>query len=65
MDLDDAFQIRQVLPVRPAGARIFYWARWAQFFIEKNRYISKYNVFLYIDVFCIDMGQQEWVDGAQ
>ena len=35
--LDDAFPIRQVLPV---GVRFWCWARWARFFIEIIVYYS-------------------------
>jgi hypothetical protein len=37
--LDDAFPIRQALPV---GARFWCWARWARISIEKCVYYSGY-----------------------
>ena len=41
------FQIRKVVPVVLARARFCSWARWGWFFIEKNMYMSRYNLFTY------------------
>jgi hypothetical protein len=62
MRLDDAFQIRHVLPVGPARVGFRCWAHWARFFIEKKEYAIH---FLSIKSFSIGMGQQEWVDSSQ
>jgi len=43
MGSDDDFQIRQVLPI---GARFYYWARWARFFIV-NKCIIVNKMHLY------------------
>ena len=39
MGLDDAFPIRQAIPVWLARARFCSWARWAGIFIEKNVFL--------------------------
>ena len=46
-----------------AWARFCSWARWAQFFIEKNVYCSKYSIFTYILLFSKCLGRGEWMDG--
>jgi hypothetical protein len=65
MCLDDAFQIRQVLPAGLARVGFCCWARWARFFIEKNKCTSRYHTFLSIKGFSIGISQREWVDGGQ
>jgi len=57
------FPIRQAVPVGLAQARFCSWARWAQFFIEKNVYYSKYSIFMSVLPFFSGQGREEWMDG--
>ena len=54
MGLDDAFPIRQVLPVG-ARARFWCWAHWAGFFIVKNVYFTRYNAYIFIKLFYVGL----------
>ena len=36
---------------------------WARFFVEKKRYITSYNMCIYISPYYICLGEQECVDG--
>ena len=58
------FPIRQVVPGGLTWALFCSWACWAQFFIEKNVYCSKYSIFTYNLVLSKCVGRQEWVDGT-
>jgi hypothetical protein len=58
-----AFPIRQAVPVGLAWARFCCWARWAQFFIAKNMYYSRYNMYTCILPFSMAQWRPEWVDG--
>jgi hypothetical protein len=57
--------IRQAVPVGLARARFCSWARWAQFFIKKKVYYSRYNLFTHNILFYKPPGRREWMDGIQ
>jgi len=57
------FPIRQVVPDGLAQARFCSWAHWARFFIGKNMYCSRYNIFTYNALFYKCLSMREWVDG--
>jgi hypothetical protein len=59
----ELFPIRQAVPDGLAWAWFCCWACWAQFFIEKKLYNSKYNTYISILPFFVAQGRREWMDG--
>jgi hypothetical protein len=57
--LDDAFLIKQALPV---GARFWCWARWARLSIEIIVYYSRYNIYTSILPHSMAPERRAWVD---
>jgi hypothetical protein len=49
-------RIRQAVPVGLAWARFCSWARYGWFFMEKNMYMFRYNVFTYNIMFSKCLG---------
>ena len=64
LGLDDAFPIRQVLPVEPAHTGFCCWACCAWFFAIKKIYIMRNSLFTYNMTVYIRAGSQEWMDGV-
>ena len=52
------------MPDGLAQAWFCSWARCARFFIEKKKYISKYNTYTSILPISMAPGRGEWMDGV-
>ena len=62
--LDDVLLIDHVINWAPDRAQICCWACWAQIFISKTMYYTRYYVITYNKMLYLGIGRWEWVDVA-